>query len=169
MTQNLSDFTAWLKKLFTTLETALTKKVDSAIPPYAIMWFKRTTAPSGWAICDGRSVTMNDGTPDTTPNLIDRYPCGTKTANTIGTTVDDALPDITGEVSSIVAHGTTYKGAFKSTNSDNYDNSGRDAAHRGDTAPRKKLVFKASDSNTIYGAASIVRPKTTYLLPCMKL
>ncbi len=52
--------------------------IDSSIPKGIIMWYYGTTAPTGWAICDGTNGT---------PNLIDKYIIGTKTSSYINTSV----------------------------------------------------------------------------------
>lgn len=151
--------------------------VEFACPSGMIAWFKLNSPPPGWVVCDGTKGT---------PNLIGKYPIGA-TSN-IGTRVDQNLPNLTGEVSSIVAHGITWTGVFWKANGatwDNYDNSGDDAAHRGDTAPRKRLTFNANNFATpvngnseyrTYGHYGVnseyynkVIPESVRLLPCMKI
>lgn len=150
-----------------------------ACPSGMIAWFNLSSAPDGWVICDGRSYVDSKGVTRTAPNLINKYTIGSKTSDEIGTAIQQNLPNITGEVSSIVAHGTTWTGAFWKSDGvahDNYDNAREaDAAHRGDTAPRKRLTFNAHNSYSTYGYYGSnskyynkVIPDSVRLLPCIK-
>ena len=171
MAQNLSDFTAWLKKLFTAQETALIKKFSSTVPPYAIMWFKRTTAPAGWAICDGRQVSMEDGTVVTTPNLIDKYPLGA--TSSIGSAVEASIPNIKGNVYRIWGRGTAKSGQYPTgdgvmtwTNTTGtFDDEGGGRSYQLGT-----IGINASKQSSVYkDNATTVTPPSVKLLPCMKL
>lgn len=123
-----------------------------AIPQGTIWWFhNRTTAPVGWAICNG-----NNGT----PNLIGRYPLGA-TSN-IGTTVEAGLPNITGTIGPIIeegAHGKYTNGAFYETE--------KGTGHAGGSDYIVKM--DASRCSSVYGNSNTVTPPSVRLLPCMKL
>ena len=74
-----------LPGISTLIENLKTSLQSSLLPSGAIVWFKRTTAPSGWAICNGTNGT---------PNLIGKYPLGATSG--IGGEVGAGLPNITG-------------------------------------------------------------------------
>ena len=145
---------------------------SSLLPSGAIVWFtNRTSAPSGWAICNGQTVTLSNGASYTTPNLINRYPLGA-TSN-IGTTVEAGLPNITGgelalEWKSRIngwnwGNGYTVASPFYLIRTQGGSRCG-DQDHAGPIAG-----FDASRSNAIYGRSSTVTPPSVKLLPCMKL
>lgn len=127
---------------------------NSSIPQGTIWWFHgRTTAPDGWAICDGEN-----GTPD----LIGRYPLGAKTR--IGRKVSAGLPNIVGTIASLQNGGTNTTGAFSTdndTSSSRYDGAGAGFGF--------EYNFDASRCDDIYGNSSTVTPPSVRLLPCMKL
>ena len=142
------------------------------IPQGTIWWFHgRTTAPVGWAICNGANGT---------PNLIGRYPLGA--TSDIGSTVEAGLPNITGTVYSndggflYTPFATGYKGDNDdpSTGAFSIDPSLNPGNIRGVDASNSDradgvLCFDASQSNSIYGRSSTVTPPSVKLLPCMKL
>ena len=143
--------------------------INGATPARTVSWFYRDTAPVGWAICDGRTVTMNDGTTLITPNLIDRYIVGKKTSDSIGRTIEAGLPNIVGEFigsdDNVVGQEVVgwTSGAFRAyVGNDN-------AIADGGPGREKHVTFDASRSNSIYGNSDTVTPPSIGLLPCIKL
>lgn len=132
--RNLPGISTLIENLKSTLQASL-------MPSGAIVWFgNRTTAPSGWVICDGQNGT---------PNLIGRYPLGA-TSN-IGTVLNSGLPKATlSNVSSITG------GGWEGNRGGHYL-----AVKAGTATP------SISFSNT--EEATFVRPPSVKLLPCMKL
>ena len=120
-----------------------------AVPSGAILYFNRTTAPTGWVVCDGTNGT---------PNLIGRYPRGS--SSDIGKEVAAGLPDITG---TFVGHNVTPTGAFYKAEGSYWH------GNRNNNGDKSKIYFAASESNSIYGNSDTVTPPSTNLLPCMKL
>lgn len=164
-------------------------KSESSIPFGAIMYFYLTSAPPGWVICNGNYYST-DGTQSSpiktdvcntgTPNLIGRYPLGS--TGSIGVPIDSGLPNITGAVERNQGYriqsfegAAVVSGAFKSSPLMNYQHT---ADYEGFVQGIKSLIFKASDSNSVYGKydndtntelKNKVVPDSTRLLPCMKL
>lgn len=140
-----------LNKILNDISTRLQ---SALLPSGAIIWFNRTSAPSGWVVCDGTNGT---------PNLIDKYPLGATSG--IGSIVAAGLPNITGTFKAgnrtdVTPEGT---GAFginkKFLACANYGTAGKGAVYS----------FSASWSNSIYGRSTTVTPPSVKLLPCMKL
>ena len=121
------------------------------LPSGAIVWFNRTSAPSGWTICDGTNGT---------PNLIGRYALGSKT--NIGSLVEAGLPNITGKFNGVQYN--SIGGAF----SQNY-NTGYELCGSKEHIRIVTVSFNASNANTVYGNSNTVTPPSTKLLPCMKI
>lgn len=161
------------RKLLPGLSAILESIRNSMLPSGAIVWFgNRTTAPSGWAICDGTNGT---------PNLIGRYPLGSKT--NIGQQVAAGLPDIIGTAWAYEigkANGWNTTGAFYDAGAGgSYGTTGNSdrCANLGFRAS-KGTVASVSDNGTVtymtqanspYGKSTTVTPPSTKLLPCMKL
>ena len=140
------------RKLIPGLSAILESIRNSVLPSGAIVWFgNRTTAPSGWAICDGTNGT---------PNLIDRYPLGAKSG--IGSLVEAGLPNITGTFGTL-AYQKIATGAFEQLVANVYP------IEHGGNSKGQSVSFDASRSSTAYGKSSTVTPPSTKLLPCMKL
>ena len=141
------------KKMFG-LQSILDSLRNALLPSGAIVWFgNRTTAPDGWAICDGTNGT---------PNLIGRYPLGATSG--VGNTVEAGLPNITGVFGGSIYGGVTYpNGPFVSWVSGDARGSGRSGGALG------KVTFNASNASAVYGKSTTVTPPSTKLLPCMKL
>ena len=146
-----------------------------------IEWFAFNTAPDGYLVCNGASVSretyadlfaaigtsFGSGDGSTTfalPNLIDRFAQG---STTVGTAKSAGLPNITGKlfVPSIDGDGnnTGTSGAFETTGEKHniwwYSNT-----YRGVNTAR----LDASRSSSIYGNSSTVQPPALTLLPCIK-
>lgn len=60
---------------------------DAGFPPGTLMpwWSTDTTVPVGWALCNGQTVTMLDGSSVTTPNMIGMYIVGADITGGIST------------------------------------------------------------------------------------
>ena len=139
------------RKLIPGLSAILESIRNSVLPSGAIVWFgNRSTAPNGWAICDGTNGT---------PNLIGRYPLGSKTS--VGQQVAAGLPNIKGTFNGVKYN--SISGAFTQANT-SYELCGAKEHIRIMT-----VTLDASRSSSIYGNSSTVTPPSTRLLPCMKL
>lgn len=138
--------------------------VNGVTPARTVSWFYRDTAPTGWAICDGRTVTMNDGSSLVTPNLIGKYPLGASSG--IGSEVSAGLPNITG-TTAIIAYinGGSNSGALIRNGGGN--RGGIWTSSAGIYAG--SISIDASKSNAIYGNSDTVTPPSVKLLPCIKL
>ena len=141
-----------LKKILDDLKANIQTTVQNALlPSGSIVWFYgRTTAPSGWAICNGTNGT---------PNLIGRYPLGA--TSDIGGLVEAGLPNITGTFGGNRYYSAT--GAFVYTGSTHVRGSSRSGG------AMEGVNFNASRSSSVYGNSTTVTPPSTKLLPCMKL
>ena len=163
--------------------TELEDKVDSLtdIPIGSIIWFAGKTAPSGFLICNGGTIsritysalfniigtTYGSGDGSTTfglPNLLNRVVWGSTNP---GDYLEAGLPDIIGDVklsnSSVGVSARTYTGAFYA--SGNYSR-GYNASTG--LEAQTNLSFKASLSNSIYGNSSTVQPPSLTLVPYIK-
>ena len=152
---------AFIKKYLDGIEEAIQRAM---LPSGAIVYFgNRTTAPSGWAICNGQTVTMRDGTSFITPNLIDRYPLGATSG--IKGNVEPSLPKITGYVSFGSCYIDGGSGAFRYTSTTHgvQNTAGRTGFH-------DDFDFDASRCSSVYNRTDDkVYPASVKLLPCMKL
>ena len=149
---------------------ALIEIMNSMMPSGFVGWFKRTTAPEGWAICDGRTVTLSDGSTTQTPNLIGRYVLGATSG--IGSTVEAGLPNITGGFSidnKDSASNYIVTGSFTKTNPGIGVPTGHRVGGKNNADYQFPVYFNARLSSTVYGNSSTVTPPSTKLLPCMKL
>lgn len=135
------------------LDSINTKIQNALLPSGAIVWFKRQTAPEGWAICDGTNGT---------PNLIGRYALGATSG--IGTLVDAGLPNITGSIRANTSNTGVASGFAKVSGT---YNTFMEGGHSDDWG--RIYEFDASWSSSIYGKSTTVTPPSTKLLPCMKL
>ena len=164
-----------LQTLIDSIKTSIQETIQaSLVPSGAIMWFNRTTAPTGWAICDGTNGT---------PNLINKYIVGSKTG--ITDSVAAGLPNITGAWNVQANAGSENgpgagHGAIKTVRADGkngtakptlgYDLSARVGGGWNDGGYHDQAIeFSAAWSNSIYGKSSTVTPPSVKLLPCMKL
>ena len=145
----------------------------SSVLPGTVIAFAANSAPSGYVLCNGATVSRatyanlfavigtiygaGDGsTTFTLPNLTNKFIMGSGTAGTVKAA---GLPNITGTIyasNGWDSSGSNVKtGVFKSTVLDNV--TGRDG---GKSNYGMTLTFKASDSNSIYGASTTVQPPT---------
>ena len=164
------------------------RQLNSAVSPLSpvgsIIWYAGSSAPDGYLLCDGRTVSRTTyaalfgiigikyGAGDSTttfnlPNLINRFIQG---ANSSGTYKSAGLPNITGTATPNLSNGeaeairATFKGAL-------YILSTGQKGQESTTHAANKLYgfgFDASKSNGIYGASNTVQPPALTLLPCIR-
>ena len=150
-----------LQAIKTSVET---EQSGSGVPIGTIIAWPSTIAPAEggiWLLCNGGS--FSSGTypqlyavlgKSTLPNLDTRFLEGT--VDTPGTTKNAGLPDIQGRAS-FQPHGSTLNGAFTSGSGGSGISGGGSKFYGGCTQ------FKASSSNSIYGASTTVQP-ASYLV-----
>ncbi len=159
-----------------------------SVPIGCIIPFSGSTIPVGFLLCDGSEISKIDyadlyaiiadtyGTAtDTTkfklPDLRDRFVQGAN--GNLGTTKEAGLPNITGEVGYIksIGDGSYWQGinintgVFKSSQqtvrtSPTATTAAESTSH---SQPPSTVVFKASDSNSIYGNSDTVQPPSVCL------
>lgn len=159
-----------------------------SVPIGTIISYASTTLPVGFLLCDGSEISKTDyadlyavvgnkfGTAtDTTkfklPDLRDKFIQGAN--GNLGTSKDAGLPNITGEVGYIksIGDGSYWQGinintgVFKSSQqtvrtSPTATTAAESTSH---SQPPSKVVFKASDSNSIYGNSNTVQPPAVCL------
>ena len=151
-----------------------------------IKWFAFNTAPAGYLVCNGATVsretyadlfakigtTFGSGKDSTTfalPNLINRFAQG---STTVGIVRNSGLPNITGDVVSVLSGQIRYYGLVSRHNfGKNYwSRTGLGTNHEDDNAKLydADIFFDASNSNPIYGSSNSVQPPALTLLPCIK-
>lgn len=146
------------RKMFGGIREFLDDLKNNLLPSGAVVWFDRTTAPTGWVVCNGQTYTDSAGNTKTAPNLIGRYPLGATSG--IGGLVEAGLPNITGTFG-----GNRYgsnSGAFYNYVGKGVRGSGSSANNIG------QVSFSASRSNSVYGKSTTVTPPSCKLLPCVK-
>lgn len=166
-------------------DTAYWQRLDSNGAIGEIKYFAFNTAPDGYLVCNGASVsretyadlfavigtTFGSGDGSTTfalPNLIDKFAQGSAT---VGTVKSAGLPNITGTMSYMVHADTSQinnrqpeSGAFRARIFQETL-----FAYQSMTATRwTDPTFDASLSNSIYGNSTTVQPPALTLLPCIK-
>lgn len=152
-------------------------------PVGTVMYFAKAEPPEGYLACNGATVsrstysalfsaigtTYGSGDGSTTfalPDLRDRVAWG---GTAVGTVKAAGLPNITGTSLGNSYTGSSFDkyatGAFATLN----DVSLLTLPSVGEGADNiTKVDFKASRSNSIYGASSTVQPPALTLLPCIK-
>ena len=159
-----------------------------SVPIGSIIPFGGSTIPIGFLLCDGQAVSKTkyvelykivgnlygeSGSEDTflLPDLRDKFVQGAN--GNLGTTKEAGLPNITGEVGYIksIGDGSYWQGinintgVFKSSQqtvrtSPTATTAAESTSH---SQPPSTIVFKASDSNSIYGNSDTVQPPSVYL------
>ena len=143
----------------------------SSVLPGTVIAFAANSTPSGYLLCNGATVaratypnlftaigeTYGAGDGSTTfalPNLTNRFIQGSGTAGTVKAA---GLPNITGTIYTSNAWdasgGSNPSGVFASSIGGTC--TGRDG---GKSGYGMTLTFKASDSNSVYGASSTIQP-----------
>lgn len=162
-----------------------------------IRWFAKLQPPEGWLACNGAEVLISDypalynaiGTlflpkdvPNPPgmfflPNLMGKVPWG---STSVGTVIDAGAPDVTGHFSAtdnVCLNG--YAGVDTPKvfgNNDGcfsfIDGSGGRALVNviqvGNYSDNRRVTFRASSSNNIYGNSTTVQPPALCLLPCIR-
>ena len=159
-----------------------------SVPIGCIIPFSGSTIPVGFLLCDGQAISKTkyielykvvgdlygeSGSEDTflLPDLRDRFVQGAN--GNLGTTKEAGLPNITGEVGYIksIGDGSYWQGinintgVFKSSQqtvrtSPTATTAAESTSH---SQPPSTIVFKASDSNSIYGNSDTVQPPSVCL------
>lgn len=158
--------------------------VESGAPVGAVMPYAGSTPPAGWLVCDGSEIsrtnyarlfsvigtTYGAGGGNSSfklPNLTG-YAVPRGVAAYIGYSDNGALPNITGTINagrmSWWQSSSNQTGAFSGSSK---RSTGSAAGY--DTGNSPILVdFKASNSNSIYGNSTIVRPKGVNMMYAIK-
>ena len=188
---NVAASTAFVK---TAISSAVASAVADAIPTGSIVYYGKSTVPSGWLVCNGAAVsrttyaalfgvigtTFGAGNGSSTfnvPNLIDRFPEGNATPGTVKAA---GLPNITGKTQfrradagrlNLIANypsTSTSSGAFKvtATAGDKWVA----ATNTSDNNNKNCDTFEinASLSSSIYGKSTTVQPPALTLVPCIR-
>ena len=155
-------------------DTAYWQRLDSNGAIGEIKWFAFNTAPNGYLVCNGASVSRttyanlfakigttfgkgNGSTTFTLPNLIDKFAQG---STTVGTVKSAGLPNITGQVTG--GKNRNSSGAFK------YIGEASSVYNPGGDSKFDQFSFDASRSSSVYGNSTTVQPPALTLLPCIK-
>lgn len=146
------------RKMFGGIREFLDELKNNLLPSGAVVWFDRTTAPTGWVVCNGQTYTDSAGNTKTAPNLIGRYALGATSG--IGGLVEAGLPNIRGRIGPIGEEGTDYTtGPFYQDGSGGSGDKGGWDYH---------VFMDLSRVNPIFGRSSTVTPPSCKLLPCVK-
>ena len=167
------------------------------VPVGTIISYTSTIPPTGFLICDGSEIskteyadlykvignkfgTATDTTKFKLPDLRDKFVQGAN--DNLGTNKEAGLPDLSGQVGYIksVREGSYWQGinintgVFKSSQQTvNTSPTATTAAEStSNHQPPSTIVFKASDSNSIYGNSDTVQPPAvclTYIIKSTKL
>lgn len=149
-------------------------------PVGTVIAFSGLIPPEGYLLCDGAEVKREDyadlfsvigelygaGDGATTfnlPDLTDRFVQGVGT-NTLGTSLEAGLPNITGNVPRLDSGGS---GAISSSGAFTISQNDAEAANSGSGSRRYNVTFNASKSNDIYGKSNTVQPPSvvmTYII-----
>lgn len=167
------------------------------VPIGTILSYSATTPPVGFLVCDGSEVSKTDYADlysvigdlygkctDTSkfklPDLRDKFVQGAN--GNLGTSKDAGLPDLSGQVGYIksIGDGSYWQGinintgVFKSSQqtvktSPTAATASESTSH---SQPPSTVVFKASDSNSIYGNSDTVQPPSvclTFIIKALKV
>ena len=152
-------------------------------PIGAILPFGGSTAPNGFLLCNGQSLLRTEyaelfavigtsfGSADSThfnvPDLRDKFPEGASTTNTLGSTKNAGLPNITGSLRNgwgdrsaiTVIMDNVHTGALRAAGSGASEQGIVTATSITPTAGyADSIILDASSSNSIYGNSSTVQP-----------
>lgn len=153
-------------------------------PIGSIIPYGGATAPAGWFICDGTELvratypelfavigtsfgTPSDNTKFKLPDLRGKFVEGVPISGSVGKNISAGLPNITGELGYLKALNVgnffeginLHEGAFSSSYNFTLDPIQNSAVTSGDGTSKSGLVlFRASDSNSIYGGSDTVQP-----------
>jgi hypothetical protein len=96
--------------------TATQNQLNAPFPIGAIvLWYGTIeTIPSGWALCNGQTVTRTDGGGSlVTPNMVDKFVKGTGTTASVGTTGGAATATTAAAGAATVAFTTSVAGSHR--------------------------------------------------------
>lgn len=168
-----------------------------AVPIGTILSYSATTPPVGFLVCDGSEVSKTtysdlysvigdlygectNTTKFKLPDLRDKFVQGAN--GNLGTSKEAGLPDLSGQVGYIksIGDGSYWQGinmntgVFKSSQqtvktSPTATTAAESTSH---SQPPSTVVFKASDSNSIYGNSDTVQPPSvclTFIIKALKV
>ena len=168
-----------------------------AVPIGTILSYASATLPVGFLVCDGSEVSKTtysdlysvigdlygectDTSKFKLPDLRDKFVQGAN--GNLGTSKDAGLPDLSGQVGYIksIGDGSYWQGinmntgVFKSSQqtvktSPTATTAAESTSH---SQPPSTVVFKASDSNSIYGNSDTVQPPSvclTFIIKALKV
>ena len=150
-----------------------------------IKWFAFNTAPDGYLVCNGASVsretyadlfakigtTFGEGDGSTTfdlPDLIDKFAQGN---TTVGTVKSAGLPNIQGDIVNITTNRINFLNgmvSFKEGLPFKYGDDCQPSATSSAYIGHSVYALNAHNSNSIYGNSTTVQPPALTLLPCIK-
>lgn len=152
---------------------------ENPIPTGSVIPFAGETPPEGFLLCNGQEVSRityarlfnvikekfgaGDGlTTFNVPNLVEKFIEGTESS--VGQTLDAGLPNITGQLNSMVTDsGGGFLGAFY------YNGTPRERGWVGNNYDEIRNVgFSASRSSNIYGKSNTVQPPAVKMLFIIK-
>lgn len=152
---------------------------ENPVPTGSVIPFAGETPPEGFLLCNGQEVSRiayarlfsvigekfgaGDGvTTFEVPNLVEKFIEGTESY--VGQTVDAGLPNIKGNLDSILTDsGGNFSGAFY------YNGKPRTRGWEGNNYDEIRNVgFDASRSNSIFGKSNTVQPPAVKMLLIIK-
>lgn len=170
--------------------------INIAIPVGTVLWSANPAVPSGYLPCNGAAVgratypelfaaigtTYGSGDGSTTfnlPNLMGKVPWG---STDVGTVLDAGAPDVTGHFSAtdnvcLNDYDDKDKPKVFAKNDGCFSfidgSGGRAIVNRSvikvyNYADNRRVTFRASSSNNIYGKSDTVQPPALCLLPCIR-
>lgn len=168
-----------------------------SVPIGTILSYSAITPPNGFLVCDGSEVskttyadlfkvigdtygTATDTSKFKLPDLRDKFVQGAN--GNLGTSKDAGLPDLSGQVGYIksIGDGSYWQGinintgVFKSSQQTvrTSPTATTAAVSTSHSQPPSTVVFKASDSNSIYGNSDTVQPPSvclTFIIKALKV
>ena len=180
---NVAASTAFVK---TAISSAVAAAIAGAVPTGSVVYYGKSTVPSGWLICNGAAVsrttyatlfgvigtTFGAGNGSSTfnvPNLIGKFPEGSATP---GTVHNAGIPNI---VSYFNCQGTLDPDFIgnKSKYADDYVFTvaalgNVDGGSSNSSKFQTHIKMDLSKGNSIYGNSSTVQPPALTLVPCIR-
>ena len=156
--------------------------INPNTPSGCVLPFAGKVVPNGWLLCDGSAVSRTEykelfavigtdygeGDGSTTfnvPNLNNTFIEGTTSNESVGTTKEAGLPNITGTTGYILKYNNTPTGAFTiNTGTTGANGDGASGVNKFSTTS-----FDASKSNAIYGKSTTVQPPAVLMKYIIKI